>query len=144
MKKYLREQLDDSKEVIYEHVKKCEVEYFEMDQLGFRSSPDSKESPDIWSTYYAISCLNLSGNLKEYQLTKLDENWQRKLKNFINAHKKNDKYLHCLEKECQKKDLYSETLFFVFEILTLIGIDARIYREQILKKIINYLLSFYA
>ena len=128
--KYLRERLDDSKEVIYEYVKNCEVEYIETDQLGFKSSPNSNESPDIWSTYYAISCLNLSGNLREYQLTKLDENWQRKLKNFINAHKKNDKYLHCLEKECKKKHQYSETLFFVFEILTLIGTDVRIYREQ--------------
>ena len=130
MKKYLRERLDDSREVIYEFVKNCEVEYLERVQVGFKSSPNSNESPDIWSTYYAISCLYLSGNLKEYKLTKLSDNWQQKLKNFVNAHKKNDKYLHCLEKECQKKHQYSETLFFVFEILTLIGVDVRIYREQ--------------
>ena len=132
-RKFLKEPQDDQKEVFYNFIKKCEVEILEKDQIGFKISPYSEKLPDIWSTYYAISCLTLLGLLKERLISEKGESdFLRKIKNFVFEHKKQDKFLHCLEKECniRKKPLSSKTLYFVLEMFIMLGIDVRFYKEQ--------------
>ena len=132
-RKFLKERQIDQKEEFYNFIKKCEVDILEKDQIGFKMAPNSERLPDVWSTYYAISCLNLLGYLKERLISEKGESdFLRKIKNFVFEHKKQDKFFHCLEKECQirKKPLSSMTLYFVFEMFIMLGIDVRVYKEQ--------------
>ena len=101
LKKFLKADYDENTQAYYEYIKKCEVEILEKDQIGFKMQPTTEGLPDIWSTYYAFSCLNLLGYLKEYILSKVEIDLLRKLKNFVYDHKRNEKFLHCLEKDCE-------------------------------------------
>ncbi|MHA1669032.1 MAG: prenyltransferase/squalene oxidase repeat-containing protein [Promethearchaeota archaeon] len=132
-RKFLKEPQDDQKDEFYYFIQKCEVEVLEKDQIGFKMSPSSEKLPDIWSTYYAISCLNLLGFLNERLISeKREPDFLRKIKNFVFEHKKQDKFFHCLEKDCliRKKPFSSMTLYFVLEIFIMLGIDVRVYKEQ--------------
>jgi len=132
-RKFLKELQLDQKEDFYNFIIRCEVDILEKDQIGFKMIPNSEKLPDIWSTYYAISCLNLLGYLKERLISEKGESdFLRKIKNFVFEHKKQDKFYHCLEKDCQirKKPLSSMTLYFVLEMFIMLGIDVRYYKEQ--------------
>ncbi len=132
-RKFLKEPQDDQKEEFYNFIKKCEFEILEKDQIGFKAKPSSEMLPDVWSTYYAISCLNLLGLLKEKLISETGESdFLRKIKNFVFDHKKQDKFYHCLEKECsiRKMPLSAKTLYFVLEMFIMLGIDVRVYKEQ--------------
>ena len=132
-RKFLKERQDDQKEEFYNFIKKCEVEILEKDQIGFKMTPSSEKLPDLWSTYYAISCLNLLGFLSERLISEKGEpDFLRKIKNFVFEHKKQDKFFHCLEKECKvrKQPLSSLTLYLVLEMFIMLGIDVRVYKEQ--------------
>ncbi|MFX1407925.1 MAG: hypothetical protein ACFFC9_02750 [Promethearchaeota archaeon] len=132
LRKYLKENREDQKEEIFKFIKNCEVEIHDYDQLGFKSAPDQGKEPDIWSTYYAFSALSILGMLKEYITSKEKDNIERKIFNFINAHKKGHKFLHCFDKNCEicEKDSYAKTLYFVTEILRLLNIEIRLYTKQ--------------
>ena len=132
-RKFLKEPQEDQKEEFYNFIKKCEVDILEKDQIGFKLSPNSEKIPDVWSTYYAISCLNLLGLLKERLISEKGEpEFLRKIKNFVFEHKKQDKFFHCLDKDCiiRKKPISSTTLYFVLEMFIMLGIDVRAYKEQ--------------
>ncbi|MFX1360461.1 MAG: hypothetical protein ACFFDL_03890 [Promethearchaeota archaeon] len=130
--KYLKEDLTPQKHVFYDFIKSCEVDILEKDQIGFKLNPQSKAVPDIWSLYYALSSLYILGLLEEYLLSKGSNDLVRKVKNFIYEHKKGEIFLHCLDKQCEihKKPFSSKTFYYVLEILTLIGSDVRLFKEQ--------------
>jgi hypothetical protein len=132
LRKYLKERRDDKREEIYNFIKSCEVEIHEYDQLGFKSAPDQEKKPDIWSTYYALSSLSILGMLKEYIASKEKNNLIRKINNFINENKKGHKFLHCSDKNCEicENEYYAKTLYFVTEILKILGIEIRLYIKQ--------------
>ncbi|MHA1473295.1 MAG: hypothetical protein ACTSQW_09385, partial [Promethearchaeota archaeon] len=113
-------------------IKKCEVEIIENDQLGFKSSPFSVKAPDIWSTYYALACLELLGVLEQYLLSKGQDIIIEKIKNFIYEHKRNNGFVHCLDKQCDLRNQgpLAKTFYYVIESLILIGVDVRVYKEQ--------------
>ena len=132
LRKYIKQKVEDFSEELLEFIKNCEVEIIEKDQLGFKSSPHSVKTPDIWSTYYALASLELLGVLKQYLSSKGQDIVVEKIKNFIYDHKRNNGFLHCLDKQC---DLYDQgplgkTFYFVIESLILIGVDVRIFKEQ--------------
>ena len=130
--KYLREDLTTPKHDFYTFIKACEVDILEKDQIGFKINPQSKAVPDIWSLYYALSSLHILGLLEEYLLSKGSNDLVRKVKNFIYEHKKGEIFLHCLDKQCEvhKKPFSSKTFYYILEILTLIGSDVRLFKEQ--------------
>ena len=132
LKKYLHEQDTSNNEKILNFITDCEVKLREKDQIGFKESPDSNNLPNIWSTYHALSCLVLLGELNNYLSTKGHQEFFQKIKNFIQEHKKNGRYLHCLDKNCgitsRGEDL--ETLYYVLEILTILGVDVRILKKE--------------
>ena len=132
LRKYLKESRGDKKEEIYKFIKSCEVEIIDYDQLGFKARPDQDKKPDIWSTYYALSSLSILGMLREYIASKEQDVLIRKINNFINNHKKGHKFLHCLEKNCEicENDSYARNLYFVTEILGLLGIEIRLFKKQ--------------
>ncbi|MFX1277173.1 MAG: hypothetical protein ACFFBP_00850 [Promethearchaeota archaeon] len=130
LRKYLKEDKDVNKDEFYKFINKCELN--QGDIIGFKLHPKSKQkNPDIWSTYFALASLKLLGLLKEYLSHKGNINIRDGLNQFVLAHKKNNGYLHCLDKECmiEKKNLYHITLYYVLEIYTLLGIDVRSNRQ---------------
>ncbi|MFX0177297.1 MAG: hypothetical protein ACFE85_13845 [Candidatus Hodarchaeota archaeon] len=132
LRKYLKEPRENKKEEIYKFIKSCEVEIHDYDYFGFKSAPEQGKKPDIWSTYYALSSLSILGMLNEYINSKEKNEFIRKINNFINSHKKGHKFLHCFDKDCEicKKESYAKTLYFVSEILKLIGIEIRLYTKE--------------
>lgn len=130
--KYLKEDLANQKQFFYDFIKSCELEIIERDQIGFKSNPKSNLLPDIWSTYYALACLNILGLLDEYFSLKVKSDFIRKIKNFIYEHKKGEIFLHCLDKKCEihKHPYTAETIFYILEILTILGSDVRLFGEQ--------------
>ncbi|GAG09595.1 unnamed protein product, partial [marine sediment metagenome] len=100
LRKYLKQKVDVFREVYLNFIKSCEVEIIEKDQLGFKSSPNSLKKPDIWSSYYALASLELLGVLNEYLSSKGQNVIVRNIKNFIYDHKRNNGFLHCLDKNC--------------------------------------------
>ncbi|MFX1234419.1 MAG: hypothetical protein ACFFBY_07630, partial [Promethearchaeota archaeon] len=130
--KYLKEDLVNQRQFFYDFVKSCEIDVIEKDQIGFKPNPLLETLPDVWSTYYALACLNILGVLDEYYSSKGKSDIIRKLKNFIYDHKKGDIFLHCLDKKCEihKHPYTAETLFYIFEILTILGSDVRLFGEQ--------------
>ncbi len=132
LRKYLKENIDDNKEFIYNYIKSCEVEIIESDQLGFRNSHNSIKTPDIYSLYYAFGILKLLGLLNSYLASKGENEIIRKVKNFINAHNTNHGFKHCIEKECSicENTPPSKTLYYIFEIFMLLDIDIRLFKEQ--------------
>ncbi|MBY8988817.1 MAG: hypothetical protein KGD61_10210 [Candidatus Lokiarchaeota archaeon] len=113
-------------------IKKCEVEIIEKDQLGFKTSPRTSKKPDIWSLYYALASLELLGILNEYLSSKGQDVIVRQIKNFIYAHKRNNGFLHCLDKSCEEcnNGPVAKTFYYVTESLLLLGIDVRVFKEQ--------------
>jgi len=132
LRKYTKQKVDDHSEDFLEVIKKCEVEIIEKDQLGFKSSPFSVKTPDIWSTYYALATLDLLGVLKQYLASKGQEIIIEKIKNFIYEHKRNNGFLHCLDKQCElcNQGTLGKTFYYVVESLILIGVDVRVFKEQ--------------
>ena len=132
LRKYLKQKKNDYREEFLEFIKSCEVEIIEKDQLGFKTSPNSTKKPDVWSSYFALASLKLLGVLKEYLSSKGQNENIRKIKNFIYDHKKNNGFLHCLDKECEEdnKTPNAKTLYFVIESLLLLGVDVRLFKEQ--------------
>ena len=132
LRKYIKQKVDDHSEVFLEYVKICEVEIIEKDQLGFKSSPYSVKAPDIWSTYYALASLELLGKLQQYLASKGQDIIIEKNKNFIYDHKRNNGFLHCLDKQCElcNQGPLGETFYYVVESLMLIGVDVRVFKEQ--------------
>ena len=130
--KYLKEDFTAEKFEIYEYIKSCEVDIIEKDQIGFKTNPQINVYPDIWSLYYALSSLHILGLLNDYLSSKQVNDAIRKIKNFIYEHKKGDKFLHCLNKDCEihKKPFTAKTIYYIFEILSLLGTDVRLYKEQ--------------
>jgi hypothetical protein len=132
LRKYLKQKVDVFREGYLNFIKSCEVEIIEKDQLGFKSSPNSLKKPDIWSLYYALASLELLGILNEYLSSKGQDVIVRTIKNFIYDHKRNNGFLHCLDKTCPECDRGPEgkTFYYVIESLLLIGIDVRAFKEQ--------------
>jgi len=130
--KYLKEDLTAQKHDFYDFIEACGVNILEKDQIGFKLNPQSKAVPDIWSLYYALSSLHILGLLEEYLISKGSNDLVRKVKNFIYEHKKGEIFLHCLDKQCEihKKPFSSKTFYYILEILTLIGSDVRLFKEQ--------------
>ncbi|GAH59977.1 unnamed protein product, partial [marine sediment metagenome] len=90
------------------------------------------KKPDIWSLYYALASLELLGILNEYLSSKGQDVIGRTIKNFIYDHKRNNGFLHCLDKTCPEcnRDPEGKTFYYVIESLLLIGIDVRAFKEQ--------------
>ena len=132
LRKYLKQKENDYREDYLEFIKSCEVEIIEKDQLGFKTSPNSTKKPDVWSSYFALASLKLLGVLKEYLSSKGQNENIRKIKNFIYDHKRNNGFLHCLDKECAEdnKTPNAKTLYFVIESLLFLGVDVRLFKEQ--------------
>ena len=132
LRKYMKQKQDDYSEDFLEFIKKCEVEIIENDQMGFKSSPFSVKAPDVWSTYYALACLELLGLLEQYLSSKGQDIIIEKIKNFIYEHKRNNGFVHCLDKQCDlcNQSPLGKTFYFVVESLILIGVDVRVYKEQ--------------
>ncbi len=132
LRKYLKEKTDDKKEFFFHYIQSCEVDIIESDQLGFISSRNSTNKPDIISLYYALGSLKILGLLKNYLLSKDEKDVIRKIKNFIYAHKTSHGFKHCIEKKCAicEKVPPSKMIYYIFEIFTLLGIDVRLFKEQ--------------
>jgi len=132
LRKYIKQKVDDHSEVFLEYVKTCEVEIIEKDQLGFKASPYSVKVPDIRSTYYALASLELLGVLQQYLASKGQDIIIEKIKNFIYDHKRNNGFLHCLDKQCELSNQgpLGENFYYVVESLMLIGVDVRVFKEQ--------------
>ena len=132
LRKYLKQKEKDYREEIFKFIKSCEVEIIEKDQLGFKPSPNSTKKPNVWSSYFALASLKLLGVLEEYLSSKGQDENIRKIKNFIYDHKRNNGFLHCLDKECEEnnKSPNAKTLYFVIESLILLGVDVRLFKEQ--------------
>jgi len=132
LRKYLKQKVDVFREDYVNLIKACEVEIIGKDQLGFRSSPKSLQEPDILSLYYALASLKLLGVLTEYLSSKGEDAIVRQIKNFIYAHKKNNGFLHCLDRSCEEcsRGPEGKTFYYVIESLLLIGIDVRVFKEQ--------------
>ena len=132
LRKYLKQKVDVFRDDYLNFIKSCEVEIIEKDHLGFKSSPNSLKKPDIWSSYYALASLELLGILNEYLSSKGQEVIVRQLKNFLYAHKRNNGFLHCLDKSCEEcnEGPIVKTFYYVTESLLLIGIDVRAFKEQ--------------
>ncbi|MFX0006608.1 MAG: hypothetical protein ACFFAV_07755 [Candidatus Hermodarchaeota archaeon] len=130
LRKYLKEDKIANREEIFKFIKNCEVSHYES--VGFKLSPYSDELPDIYSTYLALSCLNILGFLKEYLFSEKQTQIKLEIKNFVLAHKQGNKFLHCLKKECEicKNCHPAKILYYVLEIFSLLGIDVRNYRDQ--------------
>ena len=132
LRKYIKQKVDVFREEYLNFIKGCEVGIIEKDQLGFRSSPHSSKTPDIWSLYYALASLELLGILKEYLSSKGEDVVVRQIKNFIYDHKRNNGFLHCLDKSCMECNdgPQGKTFYYVTESLLLIGTDVRLFKEQ--------------
>jgi len=132
LRKYLKENVEENKKFVFGFLKKCEAEILEKDQLGFKCSPNQQKKPDIWSTYYGLSALKILGILEEYLSLNNRNDIIRKIKNFLNDHRKGNEFLHCHEKNCEhcKQDSSAKTLYYIFEIFILLGIDVRLFRKQ--------------
>jgi len=132
LQKFLKEKDDDIKDFLYERIQSCEVEIFESDQLGFKNFQNSTKSPDIVSLYYALGSLKILGLIKNYFLSKGENEVIRKIKNFIYAHKSKNGFKHCNEKKCDicEEISPSKTLHYIFDIFMLLGIDVRLFKEQ--------------
>jgi len=132
LRKYIKQKVDEHSEIFLEFVKNCEVEIIEKDQLGFKASPYSVKAPDIWSTYYALASLELLGVLQQYLASKGKDIIVEKIKNFIYDHKRNNGFLHCLDKQCEicNQGPLGENFYYVVESLTVIGVDVRVFKEQ--------------
>jgi len=132
LRKYLKQKENDYREEYLEFIKSCEVEIIEKDQLGFKASPNSTKKPDVWSSYFALASLKLLGVLEEYLSSKGQNENIRKIKNFIYNHKRNNGFLHCLDKECAEDNKMpnAKILYFVIESLLLLGVDVRLFKEQ--------------
>ncbi len=131
LRKYLKEDKYDKKEQIYEFVKKCEV--VKRDKRGFKFSPYSKQKePDLWSTYFALAVLKMSGLLNEYFATKGPDQIKKELKDFIQKHEQGEFFSHCLERDCPicQKTTPERTLYFVLEMLQIFGTDPRLIKDQ--------------
>ncbi len=126
LRKYLRINIDVKGEEIYNFIKRCELH--QREQLGFRFSPDSNQKqPDIGSTYFALSSLKLLGLLEQYLSSLGQDQIKLAIKDFVLSLKKNGKFLHCIDKDCEicKRTTPARTLYSVMEIFTLLGIDNR-------------------
>ncbi|MHA2036474.1 MAG: prenyltransferase/squalene oxidase repeat-containing protein [Promethearchaeota archaeon] len=128
--KYLKEEKKKNIDRIFSFIKKCEIR--EEEQIGFVISPNHHKHPDIYSTYYALVSLKNVGLLKEYFASEAQSHIKEEIKNFILSLKKGNTFLHCNDKDCEicKNNSYSQTLFYVLEIFTLLGLDVRNSREQ--------------
>ncbi|TXT63465.1 MAG: hypothetical protein BAJALOKI1v1_720005 [Promethearchaeota archaeon] len=132
LKKYLRKDLKkETKEKIYEFILQCEKS--ERDSTGFRISPYSAQKKgDIWSTYFALSSLHFINYLDVYLHSKGEGVNFAQLKKFIEYHDKGERFAHCLEQDCEicRKTPPSRNLYYVLEILVLLGIDVRMYQSK--------------
>ena len=130
LKKYLKEDDKKNNQKIYDFIKRCASNY--ENKLGFKFSPDSTKLPDIWSTYFGLCSLKLLGMLKEYLNSQGANQISEQIKNFILSHQKGKSFLHCFNTDCEidKKNTTARTLYFVFEIFTLLGMDVRLKRQQ--------------
>ncbi|MEJ2250012.1 MAG: hypothetical protein P8Y97_10170 [Candidatus Lokiarchaeota archaeon] len=136
LRRYLKEDNKPNSDEIYNFIKKCER--YEDDKLGFIFSPYSTQKfPDIWSTYFALASLKILGRLHEYLSSKGKDIVNREIGSFITAHRKDDKFLHCLDGNCEicAKTSSARTLYFALEILMLLGIDVRTQRHSFLKEL---------
>ena len=132
LRKYLKQKVNVFREDYMNFIKSCDVEIIEKDQLGFKPSPKSVKKPDIWSLYYALASLELLGILNEYLSSKGEGVIVRQIKNFIYAHKRNNGFLHCLDKSCEEcnSGIVAKTFYYVSESLLLLGIDIRVFKNQ--------------
>ncbi|MDX1797744.1 MAG: hypothetical protein R3255_03765, partial [Candidatus Lokiarchaeia archaeon] len=130
LRKYLKEDNIVNREDLFKFIKNCEVPQHES--VGFKLSPYSDDLPDIYSTYLALSCLNILGLLKEYLFSEKQNQIKLEIKNFVLAHKQGNKFLHCLKKECETCKNYppAKILYYVLEIFSLLGVDVRNNRDQ--------------
>ncbi len=132
LKKYLKKDLQKNiKEQIYDFILQCEK--IEGSSLGFRLSPYSpQKKADLWSTYFAMISLHLMGYLEIYLNSKGEEVILTQIKEFIQNHDKNERFVHCLEHNCEicKKASPARTLYYVLELFTILGIDVRTYKSK--------------
>ncbi|TFG00395.1 MAG: hypothetical protein EU541_02385 [Promethearchaeota archaeon] len=128
---YLKQEIsEDIKEKIYSFIQKCEV--YQGDIVGFKRTPYSEQKKgDIHSTYFATVSLHLMGYLDRYIASKGKGLVMAALKNFIDIHDKGDRFVHCLEGcEICDKSHPARTLYYVLEILTLLGFEVRAYKSK--------------
>ena len=110
------------KEEIYKLVLKCGIET--EDQLGFRFIPFTENSPDVWSTNFALVILYLLGKLEEYLYQGFDLNRKSKVMNFLLSCQQDSHFVHCkLNCSVCKKTSEQKTLFHVLDTLLLLGGD---------------------
>ncbi len=130
LRKYLKEDKETKSNEIYDFIKKCIVHV--DNKLGFRFSPNSKNYPDIWSTYFALASLKLLGILNEFLSAEGTDQNIREIMNFILSHKKGNLFVHCLNADCKidKKTSSTRTLYFVLESLILLGMNISASRDK--------------
>ncbi|MFX1389420.1 MAG: hypothetical protein ACFE9Z_05070 [Promethearchaeota archaeon] len=130
LRKYLKVESKTDRDKIFDFIKKCEI--IQYDQIGFKISPFSNGTPDIFSTYLALSSLKNLGLLKEYLFSDGKTQIKEEIKNFVLSHKKGNKFLHCQEKDCDicKNCEDTRILYYILEIFTLLGVDVRNNKEQ--------------
>lgn len=131
LKKYLKSEItQDVKESLYEFILKCEINQDGM--VGFVRAPYSKQKRgDIRSTYFALVSVKLMGYLDNYLASKGKGIVIAGLKTFIESHDKGDRFVHCLEGcEICDKTHPARTLFYVLEVLTLLGFEVRAYKSK--------------
>ncbi len=130
LRKYLKEEKKKYRDKIFAFIKSCEVQ--KNDQIGFTYTPHSENNPDICSTFFALSSLKTLGLLNQYLMSDGRSQVKEQIKNFVLAHKKGNKFLHCQNKECEicKNSSNSKLLYYIIEIFTILGVDVRVNREQ--------------
>ncbi|MFX1552164.1 MAG: hypothetical protein ACFFB9_17580 [Promethearchaeota archaeon] len=130
LRKYLKQDKKVNIEDIFKFIKRCEVQ--QPEKVGFKFTPFSDKNPDIYSTYLALSCLQNLGILEEYLISEKHTQIKGEIKNFVLEHKKGNVFLHCHEKDCEtcKNCHPAETLYYVLEIFSLLGVDVRNNRDQ--------------
>ena len=135
LRKYVGENKDEQSNEIYDFIKKCVVSV--DNKHGFRFSPNSKNHPDVWSTYFALASLKLLNLLKDYLFEEGNDQRIKEIMNFLLDHKKGNIFRHCLDNNCEidKKTSPARTLYFILESFTLLGIDVRSSKD----KFISYL-----
>lgn len=117
LQRYLERDDPDFEELV-DVIRECEVS--SNDHLGFKPSLVSKATiPDVWSTFYALSCLELLGKLNYYLNMAIEERRRERLVQFLKDLQYRDYFLHCPAKcdACHDRELAFQTYFFAIQTL---------------------------
>jgi hypothetical protein len=113
----------------FRFIKKCQVET--ESEIGFRFTPFTQDTPDTWSTSYALVILRLLGRLDEFLIRPEQVDVKKKIRTFIFNNRDNKgHFLHCVKNcpVCKKTSEY-KTLFSVLETLLILD-ETSVYHEK--------------